>query len=53
MLREAWGPMLTRTVELAARALEHPKQPLNVSAVGRWALEPDGTLTADEPLVTV
>lgn len=53
MLREAWGPMLTRTVELAARAIEDPKQPLNVSTVGRWALEPDGTLTADEPLVTV
>jgi len=53
MLREAWGPMLTRTVELVSRAIEDPKRPLNISTLGRWTLEPDGTLTPDEPLVGV
>lgn len=47
MLREAWGPMLTRTLELAALAMERPGAPLNLEKVGRWALRPDGTLTPD------
>ena len=47
MLREAWGPMLTRTLELAALALERPGTPLNLEQIGRWALRPDGTLTPD------
>lgn len=47
MLREAWGPMLTRTLELAAPAMERPGTPLKLEKVGRWALRPDGTLTPD------
>lgn len=47
MLREAWGPMLTRTLELAALAMERPGTPLKLEKVGRWALRPDGTLTPD------
>lgn len=47
MLRDAWGPMLTRTLELAALAMERPGTPLNLEKVGRWALRPDGTLTPD------
>jgi folate-dependent phosphoribosylglycinamide formyltransferase PurN len=53
MLREAWGPMLTRTLELAAAAAERPRQPLNLSRVGRWALAPDGSLTPDGEMVVI
>jgi hypothetical protein len=51
MLRDAWGPMLARSIELAGLALEEPEAPLNLAAVGRWALAPDGTLTPDGVLV--
>jgi folate-dependent phosphoribosylglycinamide formyltransferase PurN len=51
MLREAWAPMLTRTLELAALALETPGAPLRPGKVGSWALRPDGTLTPDASAV--
>jgi folate-dependent phosphoribosylglycinamide formyltransferase PurN len=47
MLREGWTPMLARAIELAGLALEELDTPLNLAAVGRWALEADGTLTPD------
>jgi folate-dependent phosphoribosylglycinamide formyltransferase PurN len=53
MLREAWGPMLTRTLELAALAVEHPRKPLVPSRVGQWALRPDGSLTPDGEMAAV
>lgn len=58
MLREAWGPMLTRTLELASLAMDRPGMPLNLDTIGRWALRPDGTLTpdgamADETLIAL
>ena len=47
MLREAWGPMMTRTIELASLAFEQPDAPLNPALAGRWALAPDGAFTPD------
>jgi folate-dependent phosphoribosylglycinamide formyltransferase PurN len=52
MLREAWGPMMMRTLELAALAVEQPGRPLVPARVGRWALAPDGSLTPDGAMVT-
>ena len=47
MLREAWGPMMARVIEVAALAIERPGGPLNPARVGRWALATDGSLTPD------
>jgi folate-dependent phosphoribosylglycinamide formyltransferase PurN len=47
MVREAWPPMLTRTLELASLAMEQPRAPLRPEKVGSWMLGPDGTLTPD------
>lgn len=51
MLREAWGPMLSRVVELASLAFAGPGEPLDTSRVGRWALAPDGAFTPDGALL--
>jgi folate-dependent phosphoribosylglycinamide formyltransferase PurN len=48
MLREAWGPMLARTIELASLALEASGRPLDLAGIGRWVLGPDGSLAPDE-----
>jgi hypothetical protein len=51
MLREAWGPMLARSLELAALAFEGPVEPLDTSRIGRWALASDGSFTPDGALL--
>lgn len=47
MLRDAWGPMIACTLELARAAYDGEKRPLNLARIGRWALASDGTLTPD------
>jgi hypothetical protein len=51
MLREAWGAMIARTIELAGLAYERLDAPLNPTLAGRWALAPDGTFTPDGALL--
>jgi len=47
MLREAWGPMLARSIELAGLAIDRPGAPIDPIRAGRWALAPDGSFTPD------
>lgn len=47
MLREAWGSMMARTIELVSLACERPDGPLNPALAGRWALAQDGSFTPD------
>lgn len=47
MLREAWGPMLASSIELAAAAMRDTREPLDIQAVGRWLLTADGQLVPD------
>lgn len=47
MVREAWGPMLMRTIELATAAVTAPGRPLDVARAGRWTLGAEGALAAD------
>lgn len=47
MLREAWPPMLARTIELAAAATIHSRAPLDVAAIGTWELAADGSAVRD------
>ena len=51
MLREAWGAMMARAIEVAGLAFERPDAPLNLTLAGRWALAPDGTFTPDGALL--
>lgn len=48
MLREGWWPMLARSIELAARAMEAPDARLDANRIGRWVLDPAGSLLAEE-----
>jgi hypothetical protein len=47
MLREAWGPMLARSIELAGLGIDRPGGPIDPARAGRWALAPDGSFTPD------
>jgi len=47
MLRDAWGPMLARSIELAGLAMVRPDAPLDPARAGRWALAFDGAFTPD------
>jgi folate-dependent phosphoribosylglycinamide formyltransferase PurN len=47
MLREAWTPMLMRSLELAPAGLARPRAPLDVAAIGTWVLTEDGTAVPD------
>ena len=47
MLREAWGPMMSAVIELAALGMERPGSAIDPARVGRWTLAPDGSVTPD------
>ena len=51
MLREAWGPMLSGALAIAAMAFERPDAPLNPVLAGRWVLDPEGCLAPDREAV--
>jgi phosphoribosylglycinamide formyltransferase 1 len=48
MLRTAWGPLLSRAIELAATGMATPDAPLEMEAMGQWVLGEHGLLVAEE-----
>lgn len=51
MLREAWWPMLARSIELAGSAMKAPGARLDANRIGRWVLDTGGSLVVDESLM--
>jgi len=53
MLREAWGPMLAGSIELASWAFAGEKAPLDPVRIAGWTLAPDHSFAPDDVALEV